>query len=119
MITFSSLLQPGWGLGRGSQYKIKYLKIYYTTNTLKLNILQWLLCLCSLGGTSAFVLMLLSLRSLEFNVSHQWIMFTKLLPVQLIVVLFCYKSMIIVNHIDIFVFEDYKPLLKSDFLICQ
>ena len=86
---------------------------YIISSTFKLNLLQRLMYLCSLGGTSKFVLMLL-LLSFESYVSHQWIAFAKVL--QLIVVIFHYNSVIIVNHIEIFVFVDYKPLLKVTFL---
>jgi len=86
---------------------------YIISSTFKLNLLQRLMYLCSLGGTSTFVLMLLLLLSFESYVSHQWIAFVKVLH---LIVVFHYNSMIIVNHIEIFVFVDYKPLLKVTFL---
>ena len=68
--------------------------------------------MCSLGGTSV-VLPLLLLLTFGFNVPHQWIMFAKLLYFML--VSFQYNSLITVNDTEIFVCINDTPLLNVTF----
>ena len=69
--------------------------------------------MCSLGATSV-VLPLLLLLTFGFNVSHQWIMFAKLL--YLVLVSFHCNSLITVNDTEIFVCINDTPLLNVTFL---
>ena len=69
--------------------------------------------MCSLGGTSV-VLLLLLLLTFGFNVLHQWIMFAKLL--YLMLVSFHCNSQITINDTDIFVCINDTPLLNVTFI---
>ena len=64
--------------------------------------------MCSLGGTSV-VLPLLLLLTFGFSVPRQWIMFAKLL--YLMLVSFHYNSLITVNDTDIFACINIKLLI--------